>query len=242
MGCGRSGTHWLGHILDSHPDILATIEKPKIFHRVTALALNPSRKKELLPGLLRLYRKEVRRAHPKRYADKSHPTIWFAEELAEAFPSAMFVGIQRSAYGTIASMIRHTGVTEWTEQWREFPLPNKFLGIDELWSDDYDSLSLAAKHALRWKAHKDRLISLKATLGSRMHLLDYEQMQKDINTRLSELVEFLQLNEPFPIPEVKTESLTKWRQHLSEQDIEEINSLLSGETSFDNTGTTCVTG
>ena|GEM_PF-6704601 len=42
VGCGRSGTHWLGYILDAHPDIVATIEKRSIFRKVTAMALDQS--------------------------------------------------------------------------------------------------------------------------------------------------------------------------------------------------------
>lgn len=113
LGTGRSGTHWLGYILESHPDCVATIETRGIFRRVTRMALDPTLRPRLLPGLLRRYRLRHALAVPSHYVDKSHPNLWLAEALADAFDDALFVGIVRNPYATVASMLRHEGVLEW---------------------------------------------------------------------------------------------------------------------------------
>ena len=87
IGCGRSGTHWLGHTLAAHPDIYVSIEKPTIFNLVTSIALNPRKKKRLLPKLIRQYKYEYHLVRPPIYADKSHPNIY----LVILFPSISFL-------------------------------------------------------------------------------------------------------------------------------------------------------
>ena len=43
LGTGRSGTHWLGYILDAHPDIHVAIEERTKFRLATRAALRPGR-------------------------------------------------------------------------------------------------------------------------------------------------------------------------------------------------------
>jgi hypothetical protein len=129
IGTGRSGTHWLGQILQAHPDIHVTVEAPPIFAWSTAMALDPRQSPVLLPQLIRQYEIEHAAVAPRHYADKSHPNIWHAEDLAARLPDAVFLGIQRNPFATVASMLEHAGVLAWHERWREFPVPNRFLGI-----------------------------------------------------------------------------------------------------------------
>jgi hypothetical protein len=226
MGCGRSGTHWLGRILGSHPDILAGIEVKGIFDVATQIALDPSQKQHLFPRLIRRYRRAVRRARPRRYADKSHPTLWFAEMLADEFPKARFVAIQRSPYATVNSMLQHAGVTRWTTMWREWTLPNHFLGITEELAAEYDGLPLAAKHALRWCSHARRVQELEASLGDGMLVVEYEKLHSEPAAQLRSLQAFLNLVRPFPEPPIKRFSLERWRKELSPSDREAIDEVL----------------
>ncbi len=226
IGTGRSGTHWLGHILDSHPAISTTFEAEGIFEAVTEMALDPSKKPKLLPSLLHRYETEHARARPRHYADKSHPNLWIAEDLADAFREAVFIGIQRDAYATVASMLRHAGVTAWHDRWREFPLPNAFLGIRVEHAQTYDSLSHAAKCALRWKAHAERMQKMKAVLGRRLLVVSYESLVREPDVSVRSIQAFLGLERSFPAPAPLSESLGKWRLQLSNVDIDEIRSAV----------------
>ena len=216
LGSGRSGTHWVGYILEGHRDIHVTIEKPPIFKWVTEIALDFGKKAELLPKLLDRYEAEHRAVRPKHYADKSHPNIWIAEELSAAFADARFIGIQRNPYGTVASMLKHPGVLAWHERWKEFPVPNPFLGITRENQAGYETMPLAAKCALRWTAHRERMNALRKSLGSRLLVLQYEDVIRNAEVELRTLNEFLALPSPIPRPKVKAESLDRWKTELTD--------------------------
>jgi hypothetical protein len=222
IGSGRSGTHWLGYILEGHSDIHVTIEKPPIFDWVTAIALDPSKRASLLPKLIKRYRVEHQSVSPKHYADKSHPNIWIAEDLAAAFPEALFVGIQRNPFATVNSMLKHSGVLSWHERWQEFPVPNRFLGITHEIRADYESMPLAAKCALRWKAHRERLQDLRQTMGSRLLVLKYEDLIMEPDAHLVSLSNFLSLRSAIPRPNIKSESLDRWKAELNDDTKQQI--------------------
>lgn len=226
VGSGRSGTHWLGHILASHPDLHVTIEDPRFFTSATAMAMNPQLQSELLPELVRGYRAEAANVAPKRLADKSHPNIWHAEQLLAALPEALFVGIQRDPWGTSASMLQHTGVLGWHRRWREFPVPNRFLGITEDVAYSYDELSEATRCALRWKSHHDQMRLLQDTLGEHLLVVDYKQLILEPAPVLEQLVAHLSLSAAFPTPETKSDSLDRWRNELADDQIDEIASIV----------------
>lgn len=225
IGTGRSGTHWLGDILGGHRDIHVTVEKPPIFPWVTEMALDPGRRAALLPRLLRRYRLEHAAVTPRHYADKSHPNLWIAEALAEAFPEARFVGIRRDVFGTVASMLKHEGVQRWIHGWRRYPVPNSFLGIDQDEAERYESRSLAGRCALRWRSHMEELERLRDRLGSRLLLIDYDRLQNHTADELKRLTGFLDLATPIPMPPIRRDSLGRWRTELGPQDIAEIRAV-----------------
>lgn len=233
MGTGRSGTHWLGYILDSHPEIAATVEKPPIFTWVTEMATDPDTRSRLMPKLIRRYRYEHSSIAPMHYADKSHPTIWIAERLADAFPEARFIGIRRGQYATVASMLRHSGVMQWIHDWKKLPVPNAFLGIDEETAAIYDELPLAARCALRWKSHQVRLAYLERRLADRILVLDYETLQEETRPQLKKIEELVGLGVPIPEPEVKRQSLERWRSDLSSAEISDIDRIVESKPSME---------
>lgn len=226
IGTGRSGTHWLGHALESHSEVYATIEVDPMFKLVKKMALNPGRERALFWRLVMHYRRHIMRAWPRLYLDKSHPNIWLAEKLAVQFPKARFVAIEREPYATVASMMRHKGVAAWHRRWQEFPIPNRFLGISTEQAREYDSYALSRQCAMRWLAHHRRLRELQTVLGDRMLLVSYEEFAHGTDEVLRELEGFLGLTQPLPRPEVKRESLDKWRAVLSEDDLEQVYSVV----------------
>lgn len=165
IGSGRSGTHWVGYSLGNHPEVHATIEVEPMFGWSSSMALNPALENQLLGKLVRAYKWQLLKSIPRLYLDKTHPNIWIAEKLKKAFPQALFAGIERNPYPTVASMLKHKGVLAWHKRWREFPIPNRFLGISLETAQVYDDIPLASKSAMRWVAHHDRMNVLKSTLG-----------------------------------------------------------------------------
>jgi len=225
LGCGRSGTHWMGYILKKHRDVYVTIEKKGIFDKVTEMAIDPSRKKHLLKPLIMRYRLEHACVAPRFYVDKSHPNLWLAEDLAQFFPNALFIGIQRDPYGTISSMLKHHGVRNWCQRWEEFPTPNSFLGITEFNIQTYRNLTLAGRCALRWKSHFEKMNDLQKKLGERIYIVQYEQMMLDPTGGAEQLRKFLKLTSPIPKPDVNKDSQNKWRDNLSVENCTEIEKV-----------------
>lgn len=226
VGTGRSGTHWLGHALESHPEIHATIEVDPMFKLVKKMALDAGKEPALFWRLAWNYRLQIMRAWPRLYLDKSHPNVWLAERLLASFPQARFLGIEREPYATVASMIRHKGVAAWHARWKEFPVPNRFLGIRAEEAAEYASYPLARQCAMRWLAHHRRLVDLQGKLGERLLVIAYEEFAHHTDDVLQRLERFLGLQQSLPRPEVKRESLDKWRSVLSADDIEQIRQVV----------------
>lgn len=226
LGTGRSGTHWVAEILEHHPEVWALIEKPPIFHWVTEMAIDPAAEERLFDPLVRRYRLEAASMGRRRLLDKSHPNIWLAEALAERFPKAQFIGVLRDVFGTVASSLRHNGVRYWAEHWEDYPVPNRFLGVTEENRDAYAEMSLAARCAARWHAHLIRLDELESRLGDRMIRLRYHELQTNTHVELDRLQGFLGLQATIPFPDIKIDSLDRWKKDLREAQISEIRAVV----------------
>ena len=226
IGTGRSGTHWLANTFVDHSDIDLTVEQQPMFGLSQQIALNPSLQARLLPELITTYEQLVSKSSRDLYMDKSHTNIWIAEDLKIAFPQALFIGIVRGPYATVSSMMRHKGVLQWHERWREFPVPNQFLGITTENVDTYDRMSLASKCAMRWSAHKGKMNNLKAALGPDLLIISYESFQDKTRETTEYLKTFLGLRRAPPIPHVKRGSMQSWKELLSDQDLQDIRKLV----------------
>jgi hypothetical protein len=226
VGSGRSGTHWLGESLVGHPEIRATIEVRPLFHWSRDMAMNPATRSYLLEKLIQAYRRQLRKSAPRHYLDKSHPNLWLAEDLLAAFPDALFLGIERNPFATVASIMKHRKVASWHKLWRQFPVPNQFLGIDEKMAARYDSLPLAAQCALRWVSHHDRMQALQGKLGASLHVIHYESFAANTQREIASLQKFLGLTQPIPIPDVKAESLDKWKSQLTADEVRHISDIV----------------
>lgn len=226
IGTGRSGTNWIGYSLGNHPKVRATLEAQPMFNLSTRMALDPTLERDLFGRLVTVYRWQLFKSAPRLYLDKSHPNIWIAEKLKEVFPESLFVGIERNPYATVASMMKHKGVSTWHRRWREFPIPNRFLGITSELAGVYDNIPFASQCALRWAAHHDRLNELRNNLRDDLLVISYESFVHKTETTVHELQQFLGLHKPIPIPDVKTDSMEKWKRHLSDEEINHIHNIV----------------
>lgn len=230
LGTGRSGTHWIGHILASHPGVHATIEARPIFTVATQAAIRPSRQPVLLPILRTMYSFERIRARPRLYVDKSHPVMWYADRIAQWFPDAKFVGIERSPFGTVASMLNHEGVARWQSEWRRYGVPNRFLGIESDNVDAYERMNVAERAALRWLSHHRHLQSLRITLGKRLLVLNYEEMIDDFTQQVSRLWNFVGLSGIDVSRQAPKHSpRDAWRQLLSKEQVRQVREIINHE-------------
>jgi len=227
IGYGRSGTHWLARTLATHTEIRATIEVQPIFSMVKEMALNFHLEKKYFWQLILRYRWQILISKPKRYLDKSHPNLWLAEKLAKAFPTAVFLGIERNPYATVASAMVHKGGYAIRRRWRDFPIPNQFLGIDCQTAKTYENMPAEEKYSLSWLSHHKRMDALKEAFGDSLMVITYEDFALQTNEVLDRLETFLGLDSPIEKPEVKLDSLWKWETQLSDMQINNIYAIVN---------------
>ena len=79
---------------------------------------------------------------------------------------------------------------------------------------------------MRWMAHHDRINELRNILGEDLFVISYESFAHDTKRTINELQKFLGLHRNIPIPDVKTESLQKWKSQLSSEEIKQIQNFV----------------
>lgn len=209
------------------------IEDPETFPLVTEIATTQDfapaeRIQPLLRDLLEAYRRLRAESAAAFLLEKSHPNIWIAERLAAEFPTALFVGVYRSALPTVASMVRHGGVRGWYDR---LPLDtaNRFLGIDEASKDRFGALPLESKCTFRWVSHLRELQRLETVLGPRFCLVCYEDFVVDIEGPLRQIAELLRVPDQFERPRINESSIDRWKEELTEREVENINRVVADE-------------
>ena len=227
LGTGRSGTCWMGDILGQHPEVRSYVETRPLFDWVTQAAISTRDEQKLLPQIFAEYQRLYEEASPLHFADKSHPCIWIAEKLADRFPNAHFIGVTRDVEPTVASMLKHSGVRRWCEEWSRYETPNRFLGINERNLDWYRSATISERCAARWYAHHKELVRLQNVLSPCFIIIKYETLVVDTRSMLARLKEFLDLIIDFPEITPRTSSLTKWQKDLTPRDILAIQSAVN---------------
>lgn len=231
LGTGRSGTHWLGYILESSPEIHVNIEVRPIFRWVTQAAINFDKRKFLLPLIIAYYN-ILPLFVKKHYADKSHPNLWLIDSLVKYVPRSLFIGIIRNPHATVSSMLLHPQVLNWCLSWEKYPIPNEFLGISESNVGVYESLPIEAKCTLRWIAHKNKFDKICKQYKRNILMIDYDRLFSDTENEIDKINKFLDLKKPLPLPNIKRDSKDKWQMNLTKKQIDIINETLK-ENGFD---------
>jgi Sulfotransferase domain len=224
IGCGRSGTSWLGQIFNQSVGFSVTIEQPVIFRLVDHMALNSNTIPFLMPPLISLYRELINQSAPKMYIDKSHQNIWLVEHLSEAFDGARFIGIQRSSYGTIASMLQHQGALTHFKRWRLYPIPNRHIGLPENLVREYDHFPPLVKCALRWSSHHNRMSYLQKYFSDRLLVLNYEDLVQHSSRECRRISHFL--GQEISLPDIDRRPLDKWKAVLSKEQLRTIDKVV----------------
>ncbi|MDX1627564.1 MAG: sulfotransferase [Fulvivirga sp.] len=224
IGTGRSGTHLIGRIIGSHPRVKPFIEDERFFHLSTQIATGQLRDNKI-KKLVKNYRVAFSKVKEDYILEKSHPNIWHVERLNEAFDKSYFVGIYRDVYSTVSSMLKHQGVLSWFDTLAQDKI-NPFLGITEYNINYYKSLPVHQKCALRWLSHKQRLTKLNNRYPSNVKILNYNELLTGQTAVLDDLATFLKLENKFEPEEFNMESMTKWKENLTEHMIDDIDEII----------------
>lgn len=217
VGTGRSGTHFMDSIMNSHPeitDLMEGQENPFVFGAVTDTAIKGKR---LTPLTLFKYRLLSRAAGPKFLVDQSHPNLWHIDQLIQKFPRSKFIAMVRCPFSVTYSTLQHSGVSGWLKNYDQYPVPNDFLGITTSNRKPYGAFSLATRSALRWCSHMQKVDTWKRKYPDAVYVMNYESLCGDPAVKLAELKSFLGLQTDFPTPKVNYESVSKMEK-LSDQD------------------------
>ncbi|MEL6317156.1 MAG: hypothetical protein AAFR16_05905, partial [Pseudomonadota bacterium] len=136
----------------------------------------------------------------------------------------------------VASMLRHQGVMRWYDyvrSWRRLldpaPFPNQFLGLDS--AADIERLPPHLLCARRVVAHHRAFRDRRARLGAAMRAVPYEAMVADPGAAFEAAFtsEELRALGPFRIVEPpRAEGLSKYRDVLSDAQVDEIRALEEG--------------
>jgi len=178
IGCGRTGTHWLGRSLEQS-GLRVLWEDHATFQRSVELALYPSRRRRLLADHIAFYQTQS----PMTVC-KAHPNLFVARDLARAVPDAIFLYTHRDVRDTVRSMLHHRGTRRWAIEADLYPEADDFLGRSN--PKLYAELGVAGRCAMRVASHALEARSLHR-LGIDMLVHDYDAAVVDPEASASAL-------------------------------------------------------
>ena len=163
----------------------------------------------------------------KHYVNKSHPSLWLAEDLVDILSSVRFLYSSRNAYSVVASSLKHRAVRK---RVRETPSELcYFLGVvhNDI-KNKYDKMSDVQKLTLKWLSHESEAKRLQNVLGfQRFIILKYENLvlnlEGEIKGKLSTIFDV----EDLRAIEVKKESLEKYKEVLTSNQLREIDETIT---------------
>lgn len=228
IGTGRSGTHLIGRTIGNSHEVYPLIEDSRTFSIVSKLIRKNFKVDQLLHELIQTYEEELGKVTERYILEKSHPNIWIVESLLEHFRSSKFLGIRRSVYSTVSSMLNHRGVLKWYKVLSQNEI-SAFLGITESNRSIFHKLPLEAKCALRRRSHMDRLGYLENTFSEHVLVINYEDFYLNSENLILELKRFLKLDALSFSEPLIINNLNKWESQLSKEQIRNFNLALQGD-------------
>jgi len=226
VGTGRSGTHLVGRVLATNPQIQGRIEEPETFRLITKIAVNQDFKCPVevyfQKQILKFKLINILKHSTKHILEKSHPSLWLIDFLIENLKNVLFIGILRDIGPTVSSMLEHKGVLSW---YNKLPLnkENRFLGITKDNRSYFEKLTIEEKCALRWLSHKNELFRLLLKYPDWLYIVKYEDFIKEPKPILSGIAAFAGVTDTFECDSIHSEALDKWKQKLSKDQIDRIH-------------------
>lgn len=191
IGCGRTGTHMLGYLLDG-PSAKVCFEAKPLEENgpinwhwtfIHAISRNPRIASRWWERIVKDLDGLRERYAPKLFIDKSNQLMGWTDWLLQAFPNAKLIGITRLCAPTVRSMVRHQGFTVdaagimgYAES---YEAPHLFSGV---MNDEFFEQDAIGRLAWRWAAARKRLYDLKALYPeSTYRLYHYEDFVSEDN-------------------------------------------------------------
>ena len=218
IGLGRSGTNMLGRFLAKSPDTLCDLERQPQFNLSIRAAILGSEK--AWRELISVYadRLAVASNTNKLYCTKDHVNIWQVLRLANRFPNAKFINIERDVYGVVASSLLHKGVMGWIEN--DYP-PNPLSANNVV---NFEELTPVERLVERWLQHKTESRRLQQLLDATklvsINFAEFEAAEQSI-------CDFLDITSPDNF-NFNATTVNKWQEQLTKQTIAEIEAYLNG--------------
>lgn len=218
VGTGRSGTHYLCKCIsriEGVDDLFGGKESKYIFNHVAKSAVNG---KSLGAAVIGYYSIAKRIARPNLLLDQTHPMLWYVESILQQFPKAKFVALKRDVYSVVYSMINHRGVSAWGDDFKKYPVPNKFLGISENNKDRYyETLTPVQRHVFRYCSHMNEIERLQKKFNGSFLVIEYESLAKDMAKEMEKIASFIGRKKPVDFVEFDDRSLSKFKKLTPEQ-------------------------
>lgn len=233
LGTGRSGTHFVGNIIAAQENVEKTIESPEIFNLVTEAAVFKKRREYLIPKIIDFYNSFEFSPETTHYIDKSHPLLWIAEEIDEKVDNTFFISVVRNPFAVVASTLKHKGVRAWLENWKDYPIPNEFLGIDNENINSYSNMSIEGKAAMRWISHMEEIYRLKIKGMKNFMVVRYEDLFYKKKETVKKISEFLELDVDISKVHFEESSLNKWIKNLNSKQKNTIIEVLRNSCDHD---------
>ena len=204
-------------------DLTGGEENKFVFDSVTSSALSI---KKLPRETIEKYFHFQLLAGSKHFLDQSHPNLWHIERLLMCFPKAKFIAMVRCPYSVTYSTLNHKGVSGHFSRFEEYPHPNPFFGTQESITNNYASLSIASKSALRWCSHMSQIDKLCRRYPDSMRAVNYEDLCLNTSQVLASLRDFLEVASDTPKPIVRLGSLSK-KDNLKGEEVDDIKKQVS---------------
>jgi|TARA_B110000091_G_C13622252_1_gene393511 hypothetical protein len=226
-GTGRSGTHLIGRTISSHQEISGRIEIESTFRLITRIATTqdykPSWQIFILKSILRRRLKNILKNSKIHILEKSHTSLWLVDFFIKEFNSK-FIFVLRDVEPTVSSMLEHKGVLSWFDK---LPLnkPNRFLGIDEHNATFFKEYSIEEKCSLRWKSHYETILRLNKKYPNNTFTIKYDDFMVDPAPIMKKLSLFIGVTNTFEFEKFKTDSLDKWKNKLTEEQLIRIREI-----------------
>lgn len=221
-GVGRSGTHFLGRFFQGDRRINLVQESKSTYGRLKDLATSSSFDQSKYDKLVRKYHSLSRSS--RLVVDKSHPSIWFVEQLKRDLPFVKFIATMRDPLQVVNSMLNHPGVLRWYEV-LDLTQPLPFLGIDSSNVAGFADLPLYEKCVWKWISHARKIRELEARYPDSFRVYQFHDLVTDPEGRYQDLCGYLEIEPRKAGVEPSPATLTKFKE-LSDEQITRIEQIV----------------
>ncbi len=238
VGTGRSGTHFTCRSISGFKNIFdpqTGKENVPVLKQIATSAIHH----RSYPQIAKSYYSDIKSnlKNDSIFIDQHHPNIFYCPELIKIFSNPIFLFPHRPIIQVVASMINHQGVLNWYKYAKDsmqansktgaIPFPNQFLGLTEF--SQLDNLELHQICALRVISHEKMARKMQES-DADLRFINYENLVKDQFSEYSKVfspTELVSLGEFSIVEESSLNSLSKYKEVLTDKQISEILELVN---------------